>query len=117
MQELHGKHNFNFWPQTYILPKEYDELALEISKCPYQYWIAKPAGSSQGKGIIITNKLRDIHKTNPQVVSHYIANPLTIDGLKFDLRVYVAITSIHPLRIYYYREGLVRFATELYRQP
>jgi hypothetical protein len=51
------------------------------------------------------------------VVSHYIANPLTIDGLKFDLRVYVAVTSIHPLRIYYYKEGLVRFATELYKPP
>jgi hypothetical protein len=51
------------------------------------------------------------------VVSHYIANPLTIDGLKFDLRIYVAITSINPLRIYIYEEGLVRFATQLYQPP
>jgi hypothetical protein len=46
------------------------------------------------------------------VVSHYIMNPLTIDGLKFDLRIYAAVTNLNPLRIYLYNDGLVRFATE-----
>jgi hypothetical protein len=34
--------------------------------------------------------------------------------LKFDLRIYAAITSIDPLKIYVYREGLTRFAAENY---
>jgi hypothetical protein len=51
------------------------------------------------------------------VVSHYIENPLTIDGLKFDLRIYAAVTNLNPLRIYVYNDGLVRFATEQYRRP
>jgi hypothetical protein len=42
-------------------------------------------------------------------------NPLLIDNLKFDLRIYVALTSIHPLRIYMYEDGLVRFATNEYQ--
>ena len=81
------------------------------------WWIIKPSNSAQGKGIYITNDPRDISQTlqNKQqsslVASHYITNPLLIKGLKFDLRVYVAILSINPLRIYMYEEGLARFAT------
>jgi hypothetical protein len=45
------------------------------------------------------------------VVSQYVDNPLLVDGYKFDLRIYVALTSINPLRIYIYEDGLARFAT------
>jgi len=48
------------------------------------------------------------------IVSRYIDNPMLINGLKFDLRIYVVITCVNPLRIYIYQEGLVRFATAGY---
>lgn len=47
-------------------------------------------------------------------MSDYIKNPFLINDLKFDLRIYVAITGIDPLKIYIYEEGLARFATEPY---
>ena len=47
------------------------------------------------------------------VVSRYIANPMLINGFKFDLRIYVLVTGFDPiLKAYVYDEGLVRFATE-----
>ena len=63
----------------------------------------------------MTNKIDDIpHKEKSYVVSEYINNPLLFNGFKFDLRIYVAITSIHPLKLYIYEEGLTRFATTKY---
>lgn len=48
------------------------------------------------------------------MISRYIANPLLINGHKFDLRLYILVTCYEPLRVYIYKEGLVRFASEVY---
>ena len=76
-----------------------------MHKYAYTY-IAKPHNSSQGKGITVTSSMEVIdaklQRYSSLVVSHYIDNPLLINRLKFDLRIYVAITGINPLRIYVY---------------
>jgi len=45
------------------------------------------------------------------LVSEYICNPHLINNFKYDLRIYVLVTSYDPLKIYMFKEGLTRFAT------
>ena len=69
---------------------------------------------SRGRGIYIIDDLTELQVDDPVVVSRYVSNPLLINGHKFDLRIYVCVTSVNPLRIYVYKEGLARFASEKY---
>jgi len=80
-------------------------------------YIVKPGSACQGRGIYLAMELDQIKKIPGNVVQEYIANPLLINRKKFDLRIYVLITSVYPLRIYLYRDGLARFCTEDYVEP
>jgi tubulin polyglutamylase TTLL4 len=60
---------------------------------------------SQREGIIIRRGY---------LVSKYICNPHLFNDYKYDLRIYVLITSFDPLKIYIHKNGLVRFATQKY---
>lgn len=82
-------------------------------------WIVKPTGKAQGKGIFIINKLSQMKKWSKNgkegyVISRYIGNPLLIGGKKFDVRLYVLVTSYRPLKAYLYREGFARFCNVKY---
>jgi len=54
----------------------------------------------------------------PVMVQAYLPRPLLMDGRKFDLRIYILVTSVYPtLRVFIYKQGLVRFATVKYEAP
>ena len=88
--------------------------ALAKHKPQSSLWIMKPKASSQGKGITVISNFDEVPRGQPVVVQQYIADPLLINGFKFDLRIYVAVTCVNPLRVYVYDEGLARFASEVY---
>lgn len=90
----------------------------EFKRKPGTIWIMKPAGRAQGKGIFLFTELKDItewkkgenkqneNKNDPNnkenssnvpevyVVQRYVCNPLLIGGKKFDMRIYVLVTSV-----------------------
>ena len=103
MQSAYGMRYFNFVPKSFILPQDTAILNEEYLRNKKQMWIFKPCSSCQGKGIFLTSEIPDVKIKQNMIASHYITNPLLINGFKFDLRIYVIITSVNPLRIYRYK--------------
>ncbi|KAI9206243.1 tubulin-tyrosine ligase family-domain-containing protein [Polychytrium aggregatum] len=127
--EKQEKYNYiDFLPITYTLPGDYNLFAEEFRKAPSSVWIMKPTDRARGIGIFIINKLQQIKKwsrdnkmqwsyancKDTYVVSKYIDNPLLIGGKKFDLRLYVLVTSWRPLIAYKYSQGFCRFCAVKY---
>jgi len=111
--------NYNFFPDTFILPSEYNELRVQFMKDRKnkKIFIMKPQSGCQGRGIFLTDNIKNISTTDKYVAQRYLSKPYLLDGLKFDLRIYVLLTSCNPLQIYLFEDGLARFATETYKSP
>lgn len=110
-RDEHGKYRLlDIVPQTYLLPGDYNIFLEEFKRNP-SVWILKPNARAQGYGIVIVNKLSQIKKWAAQkletmtsgrdsyLASRYVENPLLIGGKKFDLRLYVLVTSYRPLKV------------------
>lgn len=123
----------SFHPMTFVLPKDYQELDKYWKSSPSNLFIMKPPASARGNGVQVINNISQIPedalrtlqptkdgtsmtaKKSTMIVQQYISNPCLLENRqKFDLRVYVLVTSVDPLKIYVYEEGLVRFASSKY---
>lgn len=47
-------------------------------------------------------------------MQEYISHPLLLNGYKFDLRLYILVTSFQPLEVFLYDEGFARLTTQKY---
>jgi tubulin polyglutamylase TTLL6/13 len=114
------KEDYSFFPKTWCLPADSTDLKNQFikNKKPKTF-IVKPVHMCQGRGIYLVRKFEDIlvEPGEQFVAQRYMSKPYLIDGLKFDLRVYILIYGIDPLRVFVYKEGLARFATEEYVGP
>jgi hypothetical protein len=125
--------DYGFAPRTFTLPyqraafvehaAEAEALRLQriaragVDAIPPATYIAKPSHGAQGDGIYLVRDPRDLRDHGECVVQTYIDRPLLIDGLKFDLRLYVVLVSVDPPVAHVYREGLARFCTVQYEPP
>lgn len=103
-----------FFPRSFVLPRDREVLYRHMRSNQTMQFIAKPPNGSGGHGIKLVTFADFYGIPANSVVSQYISRPLCIDGFKFDLRIYVLVTSFAPLRAFVCREGLARFATESY---
>lgn len=108
-----GRKTFTF--PCWVLPKDRVALREEMNRAKGA-WIVKPSAKGEGHGIFVVQSFSELDnaQTDGFVVQPLLRDPYLIHGKKFDFRTYVLITSIHPLRAYIYKEGLVRFASSRY---
>lgn len=114
----------SFYPRTWLLPQDqesFEEYAHshkgKKKKSPKTY-IVKPDQGAQGEGIFLIQQPRDLHHLRvPSIVQEYIAKPLLIKGLKFDLRLYALVSSLDPVEVYLSDSGMARFCTVPYSAP
>ncbi|XP_048964412.1 tubulin polyglutamylase TTLL13 isoform X1 [Canis lupus baileyi] len=116
MQKLYPT-EYNIFPRTWCLPADYGDFQSYGRQRKTRTYICKPDSGCQGRGIFITRNPREIKPGEHMICQQYISKPFLIDGFKFDMRIYVLITSCDPLRIFMYEEGLARFATMPYVEP
>ncbi|KAK3102681.1 hypothetical protein FSP39_013107 [Pinctada imbricata] len=112
MQVHVGKKEYGFFPQTFVLPND-----MKLLKRAWedggnkQKWIIKPPASARGIGIKVIHKWNQIPRKRPVIVQRYLARPYLINDSKFDMRIYVYVSSYDPLRVYVFEDGLARFAS------
>nr|XP_048721837.1 tubulin polyglutamylase TTLL13 isoform X3 [Caretta caretta] len=102
---------YSIFPRTWCLPADYGDFQTYGRMRKNKTYICKPDSGCQGRGIFITRNPKEIKHGEHLICQQYISKPFLIDGFKFDLRIYVLVTSCDPLKIFVYEEGLARFAT------
>ena len=104
---------YNYIPETYIFPDQKDEINEKFKNYeynPFDAWLFKPSRDSFGNGIKIIDNFKIIQNSiyKNYLISRYIMNPMLINNKKFDIRVYILVTDMNPLKIYYYRDGYLK---------
>ncbi|KAM8873669.1 tubulin polyglutamylase TTLL7 isoform 3-T3 [Spinachia spinachia] len=112
---------YSFIPKTWIFPAEYTQFqnyVMELRrKRKQKTFIVKPANGAMGHGISLIRNWEKLPAQEHFIVQEYLDKPFLMEGYKFDLRIYILVTSCDPLRIFLYNDGLVRMGTEKYHAP
>ncbi|OTF82091.1 tubulin polyglutamylase TTLL4-like protein [Euroglyphus maynei] len=99
-------------PKAFTLPGEKESFINFTKENPDKLWVQKD-NNHRGIRVLSIDQL-DLNRKGT-FVQEFIQNPLLIDGKKFDIGLYVTMTSLNPLRIYIYdNEALLRFCARPY---
>ena len=107
--------DFNYLPETYAYPEErkkIHEIFDDYEPEPDNLWLVKPKSGSLGEGIFLFQNFTNT--PSEYLLMKYVSHPHLINNRKYDFRIYVLLTGLAPLRLYLYKEGITRFATQDY---
>ena len=105
--------DYNFMKETYLYPEDKKIILKKFKNYKINkdnLWIVKPKNGNTGKGVHLFNSLES--ESSEFLISKYVVNPHLINGKKYDLRIYVLVTGLKPLKIYINKEGLARISAE-----
>eukprot|EP00331_Platyophrya_macrostoma_P001747 CAMPEP_0176421250 /NCGR_PEP_ID=MMETSP0127-20121128/9062_1 /TAXON_ID=938130 /ORGANISM="Platyophrya macrostoma, Strain WH" /LENGTH=699 /DNA_ID=CAMNT_0017801945 /DNA_START=20 /DNA_END=2119 /DNA_ORIENTATION=- len=136
------QHCFNkdmFFPYAYRLNDEEEckQFFKEINSKEYQKRVEAEVypfimkigfGAHRAKGVFLfdADKQKEVRTeyqngkkcgmiSNSLIAQKYVADPLTLDGHKFDFRIYMLIASTNPL-IVFYHDGFLRLSLQYYNK-
>ena len=113
--------DYDFIPETYILPEDYKAYKRYLDTKKNAVLLAKPSKGRGGQGIFFVKNAKELDQEcineYAYVAQQYIANPFLIENKKFDFRLYLMIKGVEEMEAYIAFEGLVRFWTEEYVGP
>lgn len=116
-QRLNGllqEQRYNFFPKTFSMPEDYFEFQQVAAANPDCLWIKKPKNLSRGRGIEMVKHPSTVPLGEEWLIQRYIEDPHLYKGHKYVLRCYALITSVEPLRCYWYKEGSMKLASDTY---
>lgn len=104
--------DLEFIPKAFRLPEDRDKFKEYAEENPEKMFVQK---HNQHRHIHIKPVKEINFNDNDTFVQEYVDNPLLVDGHKFDIGVYVIITSVDPLRVYIYKgDILFRYCPQKY---
>ena len=110
--------DYNYLLETLLLPKEKDLINSKFKNYKHNsenIWILKPNNQNESEKylphIFTLKDLQDLKKDDKKyILNKYLTNPLLINSKKFSMKTFVLVTGFSPLKIYFYRDGLLTFA-------
>ena len=114
LAESEAAKRFDFFPETFSMPEDYQRFLTTARDESEQLWIKKPKNLSRGRGIDMVRHPSTVPFDDEWIMQRYLGNPHLCQGRKYVLRCYVLITSVEPLRVYWYQDGFAKLASEPY---
>lgn len=104
--------DLKYIPKSFKLPAEREKFVAYAEENPEKVFVQK---HNQHRHINIKSLSEIEFDKNETFLQEYVDKPLLVDGHKFDIGVYVIITSVDPLRVYIYKgDILFRFCPVKY---